>query len=816
MSEACNEHACPVDCMLSPIVARPAMNTTCSVTCGHGTFTSQRSVARAAAFGGKPCDRQVTVTPCHITECPIDCEMTAFSNFSTCSRTCGTGYSEAYRTVVVHPQFNGWQCNHTTSDGDEDPNNVLRKEVACNTDLCPVHCYLTVWTGWSECSQTCGAGNKTRTRTVITSPDHNCTACEALSENKACNHYPCPVHCVVSEFGAWDSCDKTCGSGVQHRTRTITTLPKYQGFACPYLEQGRACNAHHCPVDCQASEWSTFSACSITCIDTMAMRLSGETPMDSTWVWSDTDHTWLVHTPSSNSAAIGHNDSGVGEDYRGTTGGSGTYSAAPHTGGYQFRTRSIIHPAIAGGVVCPTLYDTAECEGSGPCAIDCEMSDWTTLSACSKSCGGGTQYKSRVIVVNDQHGSTEQCGSTMESNPCNEADCPIDCELTHWAAWSGCSASCADADDVASRPERTRTRSTVTAAQHGGASCGVLSEKEDCNTQRCPIDCVLANGGAWSEVTYEGGIDQANGTKCGYGTAHSNRTIDIHPEHGGKPCGILERQHGDESGQTNISGLVYYFGPCNRDCEVSTYTSWTVCSGSCIPIKNTDTCEVDNDQVPMQHRTRSVIEAQFQNGAVCPDLYDDRQCNTHACPQDAVVGNWSSWEPIFANKTTADQNLPGGIVDYGVESKDLGNNAICRHRTELRQACNGGIPAPTMKECKAAPCVDHKRFGDWSLCSKKCGTGKKWRHRNHVYCSRQAALKYDVSFLQGVDCNAGDCDNDSDRYISTAHEIPTLPEVDGTTRRLNEHDNGAFRTLDSEEQKAYELPAGEWKLFEKY
>jgi len=808
MSEACNEHACPVDCMLSPIVARPAMNTTCSVTCGHGTFTSQRSVARAAAFGGKPCDRQVTVTPCHITECPIDCEMTAFSNFSTCSRTCGTGYSEAYRTVVVHPQFNGWQCNHTTSDGDEDPNNVLRKEVACNTDLCPVHCDLTVWTGWSECSQTCGAGNKTRTRTVITSPDHNGTACEALSENKACNHYPCPVHCVVSEFGAWDSCDKTCGSGVQHRTRTITTLPKYQGFACPYLEQGRACNAHHCPVDCQASEWSTFSACSITCIDTMALRLSGETPMDSTWVWSDTDHTWLVHTPSSNSAAIGHNDSGVGEDYRGTTGGSGTYSAAPHTGGYQFRTRSIIHPAIAGGVVCPTLYDTAECEGSGPCAIDCEMSDWTTLSACSKSCGGGTQYKSRVIVVNDQHGSTEQCGSTMESNPCNEADCPIDCELTHWAAWSGCSASCADADDVASRPERTRTRSTVTAAQHGGASCGVLSEKEDCNTQRCPIDCVLANGGAWSEVTYEGGIDQADGTKCGYGTAHSNRTIDIHPEHGGKPCGILERQHGDESGQTNISGLVYYFGPCNRDCEVSTYTSWTVCSGSCIPIKNTDTCEVDNDQVPMQHRTRSVIEAQFQNGAVCPDLYDDRQCNTHACPQDAVVGNWSSWEPIFANKTTADQNLPGGIVDYGVESKDLGNNAICRHRTELRQACNGGIPAPTMKECKAAPCVDHKRFGDWSLCSKKCGTGKKWRHRNHVYCSRQAALKYDVSFLQGVDCNAGDCDNDSDRYISTAHEIPTLPEVDGTTRRLNEHDNGAFRTLDSEEQKAYSsLPA---------
>jgi len=168
------------------------------------------------------------------------------------------------------------------------------------------------------------------------------------------------------------------------------------------------------------------------------------------------------------------------------------------------------------------------------------------------------------------------------------------------------------------------------------------------------------------------------------------------------------------------------------------------------------------------------------------------------------------------------------------------------------------------------PCIDHHRFGTWSSCSKKCGTGKKWRHRNHVYCSEQAAVKYDIDFLQGVDCNMHACADEADRYITTVPTIPDLEDVqtgatnvhhisaDPTTsvngqtgynnaaqntesgqtvayatagasnidtnqrdqpghaqRRLNDN-AGAWRTLNAAEQAAYELPAGEWKMFEKF
>jgi hypothetical protein len=44
--------------------------------------------------------------------------------------------------------------------------------------------------GWSElsaCSAPCGAGNKTKTRTVTTQPENGGAACPALEESEGCN-----------------------------------------------------------------------------------------------------------------------------------------------------------------------------------------------------------------------------------------------------------------------------------------------------------------------------------------------------------------------------------------------------------------------------------------------------------------------------------------------------------------------------------------------------------------------------------------------------------------------------------------------------
>ena len=54
------------------------------------------------------------------------------------------------------------------------------------------------------------------------------------------------VDCVVSSWGSWSSCSKTCGSGTQSRSRSITTQQSGGGAACPTLTSTQSCNTQCC------------------------------------------------------------------------------------------------------------------------------------------------------------------------------------------------------------------------------------------------------------------------------------------------------------------------------------------------------------------------------------------------------------------------------------------------------------------------------------------------------------------------------------------------------------------------------------------
>ncbi|KAK1789123.1 hypothetical protein P4O66_015074, partial [Electrophorus voltai] len=52
---------------------------------------------------------------------------------------------------------------------------------------------------------------------------------------------PCPLDCVVSVFSPWSACSRTCGAGRQHRTRHVLAAPMYGGADCPGLTQTQSC-----------------------------------------------------------------------------------------------------------------------------------------------------------------------------------------------------------------------------------------------------------------------------------------------------------------------------------------------------------------------------------------------------------------------------------------------------------------------------------------------------------------------------------------------------------------------------------------------
>lgn len=61
------------------------------------------------------------------------------------------------------------------------------------------------------------------------------------------NYEPPPVDCEVSEWTPWSKCSVSCGRGHKYRTRYIKVPPQNGGAACPHLEHKRKCKGVQCP-----------------------------------------------------------------------------------------------------------------------------------------------------------------------------------------------------------------------------------------------------------------------------------------------------------------------------------------------------------------------------------------------------------------------------------------------------------------------------------------------------------------------------------------------------------------------------------------
>jgi hypothetical protein len=172
-----------------------------------------------------------------------------------------------------------------------------------------------------------------------------------------------------------------------------------------------------------------------------------------------------------------------------------------------------------------------------------------------------------------------------------------DCEEGDWAIGE-CSEECGGG-------ERTNTREIISPARAGGAECGILLEKESCNMQPCPIDCVV---GEWSEY----GMCSS---PCGGGIMTRIRQPLTDSEHGGEPCGDLS-----EALECNVFA-------CDRPCELDPeWSEWTACSKEC-------------DSGITFHSKGVMVPAGPQGS--CPEWWESERmqeayCNTMDCPQDLV------------------------------------------------------------------------------------------------------------------------------------------------------------------------------------
>jgi len=143
-----------------------------------------------------------------------------------------------------------------------------------------------------------------------------------------------------------------------------------------------------------------------------------------------------------------------------------------------------------------------ECFGGNP--VDCQRSDWTHWSMCSKSCGGGESLRSREILTHPKFGGQTCDGPLEELKECSRHACgseqkPVDCTFGSWESWGLCN-KCSG--------ERTRIRKIIDFPRNGGKEC---EPKELMELGKCPRRCTgqkfceWQNWGEWSQCTAECG-----------------------------------------------------------------------------------------------------------------------------------------------------------------------------------------------------------------------------------------------------------------------------------------------------------------------
>lgn len=225
----------------------------CSNTCGSGSQIRRRPVVVQPAKGGTACPALEESQPCSDrTGCPVDCVMTPWGAWSSCSNTCGSGTQRRTRTVATEPRNGGAQCG------------PREEVVGCNDSSgCRQDCQATVSRG--GCSAGCGPGSRTMTVNVTQPPRNGGAACpngvtSTTSFSEPCNNGDCRVDCQYST--SVGGCSASCGPGQRYVQYNISRYPSNGGTACP--QSGwQSCNDRPCQQNPSGSYARSCYGCSV-------------------------------------------------------------------------------------------------------------------------------------------------------------------------------------------------------------------------------------------------------------------------------------------------------------------------------------------------------------------------------------------------------------------------------------------------------------------------------------------------------------------------------------------------------------------------
>jgi len=201
--------------------------------------------------------------------------------WAACDKTCGGGKQTRTRRCVRSADVDEQSSPCFGQDSNEaDYYSQQKKE--CNVAGCPTDYKFDGWCAWTQCSESCGKGYKTRDRQCFDGENggEECPAIFDKAKNRKSTEYEqrefcTTADCIVpqwSHWSAWSSCSVSCGKGLEQRTRgcrtsrTFAKLPLDFCGSPQHAKDKRDCKSTECAIDGNWGKWTAWSACNQNCI----------------------------------------------------------------------------------------------------------------------------------------------------------------------------------------------------------------------------------------------------------------------------------------------------------------------------------------------------------------------------------------------------------------------------------------------------------------------------------------------------------------------------------------------------------------------
>uniref|UniRef100_A0A3B3XWQ1 Spondin-like TSP1 domain-containing protein n=1 Tax=Poecilia mexicana TaxID=48701 RepID=A0A3B3XWQ1_9TELE len=347
-------------------------------------------------------------------------------------------------------------------------------------------------------------------------------------------------------------------------------------------------------------------------------------------------------------------------------------------------------------------------------AVDCIMSPWTAWSGCSVTCGLGSLFRQRDILRDALPGGS--CGGAQfDSRACFPRACPVHGHWSAWTEWSECDALCGGGVR-----QRSRTCSAPP-PKNGGRDCeGMTRQSQTCNIHR-----VLPVHGGWSLWSHWSRCS----SDCDSGVQMRKRLCSSPmPQHGGSNCsgscegGVLQCR--------SVPG-------CHVDGGWGQWGAWSECSVPC------------GGGVTFRRRLCDNPAPQAGGRGCLGTAEQKKDCNM----QMYSVGPWllwSQWSSCSVSCGGGQQSRSRTCTSppcHGVSRQ----SKMCNTQVCLGEVCVGATCPP--KNCSWT------EWGTWGSCSRSCGVGHQQRIRTFLQPAGNGSWCEDIvgGNLEHRFCNIRPC-----------------------------------------------------------